>query len=253
MVPTEPTLARSPLLEHANSETIPQHGPTGMAVAPKPRSLPGNKPTAPTVGPPSCLQQATLPRPAVTRPPTRRQTRQFPGIDPTKVPPGSSDGPARLRRVRAKGRFPRPTPTRHPSLTLLLGFRGVRIAGHSSPEEDLDAHNEHAASASADARPSTKATPSPSGTLPHAWTSSSRDHEGGRPESLYSVDGERDDSFTSVLDSIRRVNNLEKPAGVTPSWGKTTFALKRGLQSEPSPVLHLPPSELLKALVGDVN
>ena len=79
-----------------------QRGPTDMAVAPKPRPLPGNTPMAPTVVPPPCLQQATLPRPAVTRPPTRRQPRQFPGIDPIKVPPGSSDGPARLRRVRAK-------------------------------------------------------------------------------------------------------------------------------------------------------
>ena len=120
-------------------------------------------------------------------------------------------------------------------------------------EDDLVAHGEHSASASAAARTSTEATPSTSGMLPRSWTFSPRDHEGERPESLYSVDEERDDSFTSVLDSIRRVNNLEKPAGVTPSRGRTTVALRRGLQSEPSPVLHLPPSELLKALVGDVN
>ena len=49
------------------------------------------------------------------------------------------------------------------------------------------------------------------------------------------------------------MNNLGKPAGVTPSRGRTTVALRRGLQSEPSSALHLPPSELLKALVGDVN
>ena len=46
---------------------------------------------------------------------------------------------------------------------------------------------------------------------------------------------------------------MEKPAGVTPSQGRTTVALRRSLQSEPSPALHLPPSELLKALIGDVN
>ena len=81
--------------------------------------------------PPTCLQQVTLPRPAVTRPPTRRQPRPFPGIDPIKVPLGSSDRPVRLRRTRAKGERSLP-PTRHPSLALLLGCRGVRIAGHSS-------------------------------------------------------------------------------------------------------------------------
>ena len=120
-------------------------------------------------------------------------------------------------------------------------------------EDDLDAHDEHSASANAPARNSTEATPSTSGMLPCSWTSSPRDHEGERPESLYSVDEERDDSFTSVLDSIKRVNNLEKPAGVTPSQGRTTVALRRGLQSEPSPELHLPPPKLLKALIGDVS
>ena len=119
-------------------------------------------------------------------------------------------------------------------------------------EDDLDIHDEHSASASAAARTSTEATHSTSDMLPCSWMSSPRDHEGERPESLYSVDEERDDSST-VLDSIRRVSNLEKPAGVTLSRGRTTVALRRSLQSEPSPALHLPPSELLKALVGDVN
>ena len=119
-------------------------------------------------------------------------------------------------------------------------------------EEDLDAHDEHSASGSATARTSTEAIPSTSGMLPCSWTSSLRDNEGERPESLYSVDEERDDSFTSVLD-IKRVNNLEKPAGVTPSRGRTTVALWHGLLSEPSLALHLPPSELLKALIRDVN
>ena len=45
----------------ANSGTMPHHGPTGTAVAPKPRPLPGNMPTALAVGPPTCLQHATTP------------------------------------------------------------------------------------------------------------------------------------------------------------------------------------------------
>ena len=96
-------------------------------------------------------------------------------------------------------------------------------------------------------------TPSTSGRPPRSWTSSPRDDEGERSESLYSVDEERGDSFTSVLDLIRRFQNIEKPAGVIPSRGRTTVARTLGLQTEPSPALHLPPSDLLKALVDDVN
>ena len=125
----------------------------------------------------------------------------------------------------------------------------ARSKGAPVPYRD----NQYAPASSATTRTGMEATPSTSGVPPRSWTSSPRDHEGERPESLYSVDEERDDSFTSALDPIRRVNIFEKPAGVTPSRGRTTVAMRRGLQSEPSPALHLPPSELLKALVGDVN
>ena len=81
------------------------------------------------------------------------------------------------------------------------------------------------------------------------WPSSPRDQEGERPESLSSVEEERDDSFTSVIDLIRRYHNLEKPAGVTPSRALTTL----GLRAEASPALHLPPSRLVEALVDKVN
>ena len=101
--------------------------------------------------------------------------------------------------------------------------------------------------------PVRRQTPPSSGVPWRSWTSSLRDHEGEHPESLYSVDEEREDSFTFVLDLIRRVNSLEKPARGTPSRSRITVALRWGLQWEPLLALNLPPSELLKALVGDVN
>ena len=85
------------------------------------------------------------------------------------------------------------------------------------------------------------------------WPSTPRDQEEERPESLSTVEEERDDSFTSVIDLIRRYHNLEKPAGVTPSRGLTTLAQTLGLQAEASPALHLPPSRLVEALVDKVN
>ena len=63
--------------------------------------------------------------------------------------------------------------------------------GNPPREDDLDAHDEHSASASAAARTSTEATPSTSGMLQRSWTSSPRNHEGERPESLYSLDEEK--------------------------------------------------------------
>ena len=116
------------------------------------------------------------------------------------------------------------------------------------PQGAPDSHrdNQNAPVASAVPQTSTEATPSTSGRPPCSWTSSLRDHEGERSESLYSVDIERDDSFASVLDLIRRFHSIEKPAGVTPSRGRTTVARTLSLQTEPSPALHLPPSDLLR-------
>ena len=73
------------------------------------------------------------------------------------------------------------------------------------------------------------------------WPSSPRDQEGEHPESLSSVEEERDDSFTKVIDLIRRYHNLEKLAGATPARGLTTLAHALGLHAEASPDLHLPP------------
>ena len=101
------------------------------------------------------------------------------------------------------------------------------------------------------AKPPTPVEPPPSTSEKEArfWPSSLRDQEGERPESLSSVEEVRDDSFTSVIDLIRRYHNLEKPAGVNPLRGLTTL----GLQAEVSPALHLPPSHLVEALVDKVN
>ena len=66
------------------------------------------------------------------------------------------------------------------------------------------------------------------------------------------MEEERDDSFSSVID-LMRYHNLEKPAGVTPSWGLTTLAQTLGLQAEASLALHLLPFRLVEALVDKVN
>ena len=85
------------------------------------------------------------------------------------------------------------------------------------------------------------------------WRSSLRDQEGEHPESLSSVEEERDDSFSSVIDVIRRHHYLEKPASATPARGLSTLSHALGLHSEASPDLHLPPSCLVEALVDKVN
>ena len=51
------------------------------------------------------------------------------------------------------------------------------------------------------------------------WPSSPRDQEGEHPESLSSVEEERDDSFSSVIDLIRSYHSLEKPASAAPARG----------------------------------
>ena len=85
------------------------------------------------------------------------------------------------------------------------------------------------------------------------WPSSPRDLEGEHPESLSSVEEERYDSFSSVINLIRRYHNLEKPAGATPARGLSTLAHALGLHAEASPDLHLPLSRLVEALVDKVN
>ena len=77
------------------------------------------------------------------------------------------------------------------------------------------------------------------------WPSSLRDQEGKHPESLSSVEEERDDSFSSVIDLIRRNHDLEKPASATPARGLSTLSHALGLHAEASPDLHLPPSRLV--------
>ena len=85
------------------------------------------------------------------------------------------------------------------------------------------------------------------------WPSSPRDQEGEQPKSLSPVEEERDDSFTSVIDLIRRYHNLEKLAGAIPARGLATLAHTLGLHAEASPDLHLPPSCLVEALVDKVK
>ena len=85
------------------------------------------------------------------------------------------------------------------------------------------------------------------------WPSSPRDQEGEHPESLSSVEEERDDSFSSVIDLIRSYHSLEKPASAAPARGLSTLSHALGLHTESSPDLHLPPSHLVEALVDKVN
>ena len=124
--------------------------------------------------------------------------------------------------------------------------------GTPPPEESSDSHNVDSTMRPLDAsdsltvsdgssvhlaRPSTSvdSAPSTSDKDTRFWPSSPRDKEGEHPESLSSVEEERDDSFTSVIDLIRRHHDLEKPAGVTPARGLTTLSL-------PGPTLApLPP------------
>ena len=68
-----------------------------------------------------------------------------------------------------------------------------------------------------------------------------------------SADLDRDDSFRTVLHLIREFHSLVEPASVAPTWCKTSLALIYGLQSEPSPTLHLPLSPMLSSLLEDTN
>ena len=84
------------------------------------------------------------------------------------------------------------------------------------------------------------------------WPSSPRNQEGEHPESLSSVEEERDDSFSSVIDLIRSYLSLEKPASAAPALGLSTLSHALGLYAESSPDLHLPPSCLMEVLVDKV-
>ena len=77
--------------------------------------------------------------------------------------------------------------------------------------------------------------------------------KGSIPESLSSMEEERDDSFSSVIDLIRSYHGLEKPASAAPARGLSTLSHTLGLHAESSPDLHLPPSRLVEALVDKVN
>ena len=68
-----------------------------------------------------------------------------------------------------------------------------------------------------------------------------------------SVDLDRDDSFRAVLRLIREFHSMEEPASVAPNRCKTSLAPIYGLQSEPSPAVHLPLSPLLRSLLEDTN
>ena len=170
--------------------------------------------------------------------------------NPSDQPPRSRSRGKRHHREApsSSSKRPRPATLRLAVLIIFLRVRECRFARHTPPPPP---------------------TPPPPHSLSHGqrrlvhppretstsdkevrfWPSSPRDQEGERPESLSLVEEERDDSFASVIDLIRRYHNLEKPAGVTPARGLTTL----GLQAEASPALHLPPSRLVKALVDKVN
>ena len=77
--------------------------------------------------------------------------------------------------------------------------------------------------------------------------------EDDRSSTFDSVDLAWDDSFRAILCLIREFHSMEEPASVTPNRCKTSLAPIYGLQSEPSPALHLPLSPLLQSLLEDTN
>ena len=87
-----------------------------------------------------------------------------------------------------------------------------------------------------------RSSPTPSGVADNDCSSASN-----------SVDLDRDDSFRVVLRLIREFHNMEEPASVTLNRCKTSLAPIHGLQSDPSPALHLPLSPLLRSLLEETN
>ena len=77
--------------------------------------------------------------------------------------------------------------------------------------------------------------PSRSRLAGHSSPAPSGAGEDDRPDSVGSLDPERDDWFASVLSLIRDFHDMEEPAGVAPNRCKTSLAPVYGLQSESSP------------------
>ena len=99
---------------------------------------------------------------------------------------------------------------------------------------------------------SVDSTPSTSDKDARFWPSSRETRKGSIP-SLSSVEEERDDSFSLVINLIRSYHSLEKPASAAPARGLSTLSHAVGLHAESSPDLHLPPSRLVEALVDKVS
>ena len=87
----------------------------------------------------------------------------------------------------------------------------------------------------------------------YAWPPPPRDFDNDRAESLASTEDEPDYSFAAVIDIIRTFHDIEKPATTTQARTATAFDLMRGLQSDRTPVFHLPTSHLLGGLIDDVH
>ena len=243
--------------------SMPHRRRTGTAATPKPRLWPGNTPTAPAVG----LPRAGFPRCRIPRPPTRRQPKSLLqiGSHGTNLTASLTGGRLQAGQVRAgaPGRplnAPPPPPSLPcPASSSPSGAEGAESPGSPPPEAPWGSYNDYPGTQSwstlnshahrqdpsaTRARAHVPAEPGPaaSGRPTRYWPSSPREHEGDRTKSLYSVKEERDDSFTAVLNLIKRSHNLEKPARVAPSRGKTALAQTLDLQAEPSPALHLPSS-----------
>ena len=77
--------------------------------------------------------------------------------------------------------------------------------------------------------------------------------EDNHDSSSGSVDLDRDDSFRAVFRLIQEFHSMEEPASVAPNRCKTSLAPIYGLQSQPSPALHLLLSPLLRSLLDDTN
>ena len=97
------------------------------------------------------------------------------------------------------------------------------------------------------------ADPSRSGYSGRSSSTPSGVAEDDHDSSSGSVDLDRDDSFRAVLRLIREFHSMEEPASVAPNRCKSSLALIYGLQSEPSPALHLPLFPLLRSLLEDTN
>ena len=64
---------------------------------------------------------------------------------------------------------------------------------------------------------------------------------------------EKDAPFHQVLKSIRDYHGFPMPPGTTPPLDRSAMARHLGLPLDHAPALHLPASQLTKALIADVN